>query len=384
MKNKFYYAVLAVGMLLLTIGCTSPVKYADLVGKSFIRQWENPDSIHWKGQKNHFTWQAGYIMYSMEKMWEFTGDSVYYKYIQRYVDQQVDEEGNVPDFNPRALDNFAPGYAILFMYEQTGKEKYKIAAEKIRRGFDTYPRNENELFWHSQSMKNQSWVDGVYMGQIFLARYGQLIGDKEYAFAEVVKQMTRIVEVCGKENGLLVHAWDESKRARWAHPENGQSSDVWSEGLGWYAILIADIFDYLPIDQPGRDDLMKVLQKLCMGLKDAQDTQSGMWCQVVDKSQEPGNWNETSGTGMFMYLLQKAINKGYIDASTYQPIVDKAYTGIIQKQRKNPQGEFEVFDCSSIGVKRNYEEYISQPREINPFTGFGSFMIGAGSVEYNK
>ena len=30
-----------------------------------------------------------------------------------------------------ALDNFLPGYAILFMYEQTGLEKYKIASKKI-------------------------------------------------------------------------------------------------------------------------------------------------------------------------------------------------------------------------------------------------------------
>ncbi|MEI6293549.1 MAG: PAS domain S-box protein, partial [Methanomicrobiales archaeon] len=31
----------------------------------------------------------------------------------------LDEKGNIPDFKSNALDNFLPGYAILFMYEQT-------------------------------------------------------------------------------------------------------------------------------------------------------------------------------------------------------------------------------------------------------------------------
>ena len=37
----------------------------------------------------------------------------------------------------------------------------------------------------------------MFMGQIFLARYGRVIGDSEYAFDEGVKQMTLIVDHCG-------------------------------------------------------------------------------------------------------------------------------------------------------------------------------------------
>ena len=74
-------------------------------------------------------------MFMMEKMWKVTGEQRYYNYIKRYVDQQVDEAGNIPDFKPEALDHFIPGYAILFMYEQTHLDKYKIAAGKIFEGF---------------------------------------------------------------------------------------------------------------------------------------------------------------------------------------------------------------------------------------------------------
>ena len=357
--------------------------WAATTAKSFISETPDPDSIHWVGQTNHFTWQAGYIMFAMEKIWRATGDPVYFNYIKKYVDQQVDDAGNVPDFKNNALDNFLPGYAILFMYEQTGLEKYKIAASHIRDGFKDYPRATNGLFWHSSEdwAKNQVWVDGVFMGQIFLARYGKVVGESGYAFGEVVNQMTQIINKCQKSNGLLLHGWNENKTASWADKDTGLAPEVWSEGLGWFAVLIADVFDFLPENQNGRDFLLVALQKLCTGLKNSQDPGTGMWCQVVDKCNEPGNWNETSGTGMFIYLLQKSINKGYISKSEFQPVVEKAYNGIIKKAVVNKRGYIDLIDCSSIGIKNSYADYISQPKEVSPFAAFGSFIIGTSIVE---
>ncbi len=357
-------------------------KQSIAVAQDFIQRFPNPDSIHWVSDSNHFSWQAGYIMFAMEKLWNATGDSLYYNYIRKYVDQQVDELGNIPDFKNTALDNFLPGYAILFMYEQTHEEKYKIAATKIRHGFDNYPRTADGLFWHANWARHQVWVDGVFMGQIFLARYGKTIGDSDYAFTEVVKQITLAALHCQKENGLLLHGWDESKKADWADKTTGAASEVWSEGLGWYAVLLADIFDYLPKEQPGYEDIQSIHKKLCEGLKKTQDSKTGMWCQVVDKCGEPGNWNETSGTGMFIYLIKSSINKGYINASEYLPVVEKAYKGIIRKAVLNSQNHIDLFDCSSIGIQNNYQAYIDQPKEISPFAAFGSFILGTLSMEF--
>jgi len=359
---------------------------SEIVSQSFIQRIPDPDSIHWQGESNHFSWQAGYIMFAMEKMWKYTGDSIYFNYIKRYVDQQVDEQGNIPDFKDNALDNFLPGYAILAMYEATGLEKYKIAATTIRHGFDNYPRTSNRLFWHSTGSwaKGQVWVDGAFMGQIFLARYGKVIGDSEYAFSEVVHQMIEIADICQKENGLLLHAWNEDKTARWADPETGLAPEVWSEGTGWYAVLIADIFDYLPSNHPSRERLLTILQKICAGIKATQDTQTGLWCQVVDKLDEPGNWNETSGSAMFVYLMQKAINNKFISENEYAPVVDNAYKGLLTKMKKNENGFIDLIDCSSIGVMSNYEEYISQPKEVSPFAAFGSYIIGTAIYDFER
>lgn len=356
--------------------------FSGKVSHDFIRRFPDPDTIHWAGQTNHFSWQAGYIMFAMEKMWDKTGDSAYFNYIKRYVDQQVDEHGNIPDFVNDALDNFLPGYAILFMYEQTGLEKYKLAATRIHEGFVGYPRAGNGLFFHSSQpwSKGQVWVDGVFMGQIFLARYGKVMGDSA-AFDEVVNQMSLIIEKCRKPNGLLLHGWNEDKTAAWADKNTGLAPEVWSEGLGWFAVLIADVFDFLPRNQPGREQLMEALIKLCYGLKTTADPVTGMWCQVVDKPVEPGNWNETSGTAMFTYLLQKSINKGYVPAEEFKPVVVKAYNSLIKKAVTNEHGFIDLTDCSSIGIQNSYDRYISQPKEVSTFAAFGSFITGTSEFE---
>ena len=357
------------------------LKWSVKTAKSFIEKYPDPDSIHWIGQKNSFSWQAGYTMFAMEKMWRSTGDSAYLNYIKKYVDLHVDENGNVSRFSSNALDNFLPGYAVIFMYEHTKNEKYKKAAETIRNGFKNYPRNGDGSFWHGDWAKHQMWVDGVFMGQMFLARYGSVIGDSACAFGEVAKQMTLVLKHCLKPNGLLLHGWDESKQAGWANKETGCAPEVWSEGLGWYAVLLADVFDYLPRSNPDYPALMSALQNLCKGLKNVQDPATGMWCQVVDKCGQQGNWNETSGTGMFLYLIKKSIEKGYINKEEFDPVIKKAYDGIIKNAKINSKGLIDIYNCSSIGIMDDYNMYINQRKEINTFAGVTSFILGTLSME---
>ena len=291
--KRLFATFLLLGCLLA--GSFAQGRFAERTGRGFVERFPDPRSIHWQGGDNFFSWQSGYVMYAMEKLWRQTHQQRYFDYIKKFVDQNVDADGNVALFTARDLDNFLPGSAILFMYEQTGDSRYAKAAERIRRGFDDYPRLENQMFRHGRGTP-QTWVDGVFMGQIFLARYAKTMRHPE-DFAEVVRQITGIASLCDNGNGLLYHMWES----------RGHSACIWSEGMGWTAVLLADVLDYLPDDYPGRDKVMTVLRRMCKGLKDCQDKQTGMWCQVVDCPEAPGNWNETSGTGMFLYLIQKSL-----------------------------------------------------------------------------
>ena len=350
--------------------------WAVRMANSVIARNPNPDTI----ASSSFSWEVGYTMWTLEKVWRSTQDPKYLAYIKKYVDQHVNAAGNVLGFSGGNLDNFLPGYAILFLYEQTQGTQYRKAADTMRQAFATYPRNSDGGFWHSTDKPNQMWVDGVFMGEMFLARYGHATGDTT-AFDEVVTQMTDIVNHCMKTDGLLLHAYDESKKASWANPTTGLSPEVWSEGLGWYAVLIADVFDYLPADHPGRAGLMTILGQLTAGLKANQDAKSGRWCQVVDKCTLSDNWDESSGTGMFLYLTKKSIDQGYIDGTAYGPVVSSAYQGLVQKATANSDGTLDINDCSSIGVQGSYSAYVSKAKQVSPPSCVSSFIAGTLMVE---
>jgi len=380
MSSKIAAYLMAVAWLAGAGEPPTKFRWSVPVADTMIARFPDPDAIHWRGQTNHFSWQAGYTMFTLEKLWRLTGERRYFDYIRRYVDQQVNDQGRIPGFKPDALDNFLPGYAILFLYEQTHQERYGIAARTIHDAFAEYPRNADGSFWHGAWAKHQMWVDGVFMGEMFEARYGAVMPEPA-AFEQVAQQMKLALSHCRKPNGLLLHGWDESRAASWADKTTGLAPEVWSEGLGWFALLIADVLDYLPEAHPDRPALLQALRGLCAGLKQVQDPKTGMWNQVVDKPGEPGNWDETSGTGMFLYLIRRAIDKGYINGDEYLPVARRAYAGIVKKAVPAADGWLDVIDCSSIGIMDNYQAYVRCPKETNTFAGVTSFILGTSAME---
>jgi unsaturated rhamnogalacturonyl hydrolase len=103
------------------------------------------------------------------------------------------------------------------------------------------------------------------------------LGDAAYAFDEAVRQVT----VCARRSekagtGLYLHAWtDRIATHPWADPVTGASTDVWSDGLGWYALLLADALAVLPKDHAGRPAVEDIYRRMAAGLKRTQDAGGG-------------------------------------------------------------------------------------------------------------
>ena len=57
---------------------------------------------------------------------------------------------------------------------------------------------------------------------------------------------------------------------------------------------------------------MRILLDLIEGLRRTQDAETGLWYQVVDKGERADNWHDTSGSAMFVYCIQRAIDLGYV------------------------------------------------------------------------
>ena len=105
---------------------------------------------------------------------------------------------------------------------------------------------------------------------------------------------------------------------------------VWARGLGWYAMALVDILDVIPPEKTElRAPILAIIPELAESLVQYQDA-TGVWFQIVDMPDKPGNYREASSSAMFTYFLAKAINKGYLPES-FKPAARKAYSGLVDE-----------------------------------------------------
>ena len=290
-------------------------------------------------------------------------------------------------FSGRSMDDMMAGAVIVWAYRYTGEEKFKKAADFIRKSYDSYPRTSDGIFWHGRGTVGQIWVDGVFMGQMFLTKYGYYIGDSKYCFDEAARQLIGMHQHLMKENsGLLYHGWDEDKDAHWANLSTGMSSEVWSEGLGWYALILVETLEIFPKKHPQYQKIVDITRNLMQGLKDNQDVNSGLWYQIVDKGNRFDNWQETSGSGMFIYSMQRAIELGIIQEKEYANCIKRGYIGLLSKVRINKDdGLIDLCDANNgLGIQKDYDAYVTRPRKRNGQEVISSFLWATTIVENKK
>lgn len=322
-----------------------------------------------------WSYPVGLYLYGQYLVYQRTHDARYLSYIRSWVDRFVDSSGNIGQSFSN-LDSMLAGRLLVIMYHETHLAKYRTAAAKIRTRLNTYPRTSDGGFWHatSSSRQHQLWADGVFMVNPFLAEYGREFGDTAYAYDEVTKQLTVYGSHLQVANGLLKHAYDESKTQSWADPATGLAPEHWCRAIGWYAMATVDILDIVPTNQPRRAQMLTILQKLAAGLEHYQDPATGRWFQIVDKGSRSDNWTETSCSSMFAFALSRAVQQHYIDAH-YDAVAKRAYQGVLAKISLGGDGRTNLTDITIGTNVGDYAYYIARTRATNDFHGLGAFLI---------
>ena len=72
-----------------------------------------------------WSYPQGYLLIGMSKLWESTGDGRLYEYIREYCESRVSEDGEIKGFTGCSMDDMMAGAILVWMYEQTGEERYK-------------------------------------------------------------------------------------------------------------------------------------------------------------------------------------------------------------------------------------------------------------------
>jgi len=375
----------------------SPKLWSVAAAKSAMVRYPDFTQAYW----NAWTYVNGYMACAFERLYRNTGDKTYLEYIKTYIDNFIDSEGNfmavtnnkgitrVPNVCDN-LDNMMSGNTLVMLYEYYKDPRYKKAADRILGCMKSYPRNNDGGFWHGKGLHGQMWIDGIFMGQMFLLRYGKSIGDSDYAYSEAIRQIMSYAKAGEKGNsGLYVHGVYESghgdRECKWATAENPKSSDVWGEGLGWYALILVEALETIPTNYKGYNDIKGVFTKMATSLKRTQDMKTGGWFQVVDEGNRPDNWIETSGSAMFTYAIQQGINLGILDANEYNRVVTEGYNAIVNHAKVNERGLVDVYEaCDGVGVQTGYDKYINYQRALNGKEAFVGFVWATEIVERER
>lgn len=325
-------------------------------------------------------------LYGQYLVYKRTGDPRHLQYIKAWLDSHVDENGVVTNTNAEGkkteikfenLDSMLPGNLLLLMYQETKDNKYKLAADRIRIRFNTYPRTKDGGFWHAntKSREWQLWGDGVFMSMPFLVRHGLMFGDSQYTFDEATKQLTVYAShLNDPKTGLMFHAYDESGQTAWADKTTKHSAYFWCRAMGWFGMTLIEVLELLPKKHPKRPALIAQVQQLVKAWSNFQDKKSGLWYQIVDMGSNPDNWLETSSSSMYTYVTAMAIDRGYVSKS-YMKTVQAGHNGVLTKISLDADGMTNITDiCEGTNVA-DLAYYFARKRPANDFHGLGAFLI---------
>ncbi|WP_163408246.1 glycoside hydrolase family 88/105 protein [Flavobacterium ajazii] len=365
------------------------LKWSERMALSIIKR--HPEA--WKIDDHEapkWDYKIGMILTAYQKLYEKTNNQKYYDYVKGYADTFIDETGNIKKFDPKnhSLDNINAGKILFDLYNKTKEEKYLTALKALRNNFDDYPRTPSGGFWHKKIYPNQMWLDGLYMGEPFYARYtaeyekGEKLNDVAHQF-ELLHQHTFDIKT-----DLYFHAWDESKQMAWANKETGTAPHIWLRALGWYGMALVDALDYFPKDHPKRNELIKYLNELAIAVSKYQD-KTGLWYQIPNLQNKKGNYLESSGSSMLVYFLAKGVHKGYLPVK-FEKVADKGFEGLIKNLIKvDKDGEVHITQvCASAGLGGNpyrdgsFEYYMNEKIVTDNSHGLGAFLLAA--IELDK
>jgi unsaturated rhamnogalacturonyl hydrolase len=341
------------------------------------------------GRGDTWNYDEGTVLDGMDALWRERKRPEDLTYIEHCVDRFVHEDGTIRtyDASQLSLDLVLMGRQLLFLYSVTGKQKYRIAADTIYQQFQHQPRIPEGGFWHKQRYPNQMWLDSLYMAEPFYAEYAAMFHHPA-DFNDVEKQFALLEDHArDPKTGLLYHGWDESKKMPWADKTTGDSPSLWSRGMGWYAMGLVDVLDYLPADHPARAKMIARLLRFAKAVTAAQDA-DGLWWQIANKPGVKGNYEESSASAMFVYTLEKGVRKGYL-ADMYRAPAQKGYAAIIKRFLKpDASGVLHLSgtaDAVGLGGEPyrdgSFAYYTSVPQVVDDARGLGAMLLAAVEME---
>ena len=258
-------------------------------------------------------------------------------------------------------------YQICF---QTYADLYNLEpdTQKIARA--------REVMEYQMSTPNRDywwWADGLYMVMPVMTKLYKVTGNQQY-LDKLYEYFTYAKNLMYDEESALFYR--DGKYIYPKHKTNQGLKDFWSRGNGWVFAGLAKVLQDLPENDAHRAEYITIYQAMAKSLAAAQQ-EEGYWTRsLLDPVQAPGR--ETSGTAFFTYGYLWGVNNGFLDKSTYEPVIKQGWKYLTEIALQ-PNGK--------IGYVQPIGERADQHKNVGPETtadfGVGAFLLaGSEMVKY--
>ena len=316
------------------------------------------DLSNFLGDKKYTDYAAAQIAFGMDN----------YKYFQKLYNREKDGPHYLYPFGQLwtmdELDDFgAMGASMIDVYKTVKRDDYKEYIEKAAKHItEERERLKDGTLVRKFPHEMTIWADDLYMSVPFLARMGNFSGDKKY-WDDAILQVKNFAKYLWDDNEELYYHcyYTDLKRNGVAH---------WGRCNGWVMMAKVHLLNFLPKDYPGREDIIKGLDRQIVGIAKYQSA-DGLWHQLLDKND---SYLETSCSAMFIYSIASAVNQGWIDAR-YGSIAIRGWEGL-KKHEIQLDGQVKNI-CVGTGIEDNLVFYYDRPARLEEKHGLGA-VIDAG------
>lgn len=307
---------------------------------------------------------------------EATGDKAYTDYTKTrhsYLAEQFAAKSNTVRglLNPGALDDCGAITASMIKDVLANPEMAASLRPIIDNCVNYIMNKEVRLadgtLARHRPLENAVWLDDMFMGIPAIAYYGKLTGDKKY-YDEAIRQIKLFAEkMWVPEVKLFRHGWIQAMEY---HP-----AYHWGRANGWAILTMAEVLDAVPENYPGRADVLDLFKQHVIGLCKLQSSE-GFWHQLLDRND---SYLETSATAIFTYCIAHGINKGWLGALEFAPVVCLGWNAVSTKI-----SEEGLVDGTCVGTGMGFDPafYYYRPVSTKAAHGYGPVLLaGAETIK---
>ncbi len=145
------------------------LQYAELMSNTLMSEFTNL----WQNEgrtRPAWGYTQGLIALAFRELYEYSKNEKYFNYIKQYYDTIISENGKILNYklSNYSLDDINAGKVLFYLYDKTGKEKFKITIDTLIKQLINHPKTVSGGYWHKLRYPNQLWLDGVYMAAPFI------------------------------------------------------------------------------------------------------------------------------------------------------------------------------------------------------------------------